>query len=145
MSQLFTPRKTKFRKPHKLNKGYINGIAPVREFTAPQGGNAVICFGSNVRVTSKQLEGLRMLCSKTTKTSKSGSFLIKPFCHQSVSKKPAETRMGGGKGAPDHYISRQKAGMPLLELFDVKPSDVEHIYYQTKSKIKGDLYLVENK
>lgn len=144
MSNLFEPKKVKFRKCHKGNKGKINGIAPAREFSSLQGGNYVICMKSNIRLESKHFTVVRMLCSKAIKSEKKGTFRISQFPNRGLTKKAAETRMGSGKGAPEKFVAMAKAGSVLIEFFDVPLSTIIQINSQITCKVPGGTELLLN-
>jgi large subunit ribosomal protein L16 len=65
-------------------------------------------------ITSQQIESSRVALTRFIK--KGGKLWIRIFPDKSVSKKPAETRMGKGKGAPDHWVAVVKPGRIMFEL-----------------------------
>lgn len=142
MSSMFEPRKTKFRKYHKGSKGRVLGQAAVREFSSAQSGDAVICINSNARLASAHFVVVRAICSKRIKALKKGHFKIVPFPHLNITKKAAETRMGGGKGAPDHYVSVLQKGSVLVEFFGVPSEAIQDIYHQLDCKLPAKLQLI---
>jgi large subunit ribosomal protein L16 len=72
-------------------------------------------------VTSRQIESARV--AMTRKIKRGGKVWINIFPHKPVSKKPAETRMGSGKGAPDQWVAVVKPGRVMFELAGV-PEDL---------------------
>lgn len=106
---MLQPRREKYRKVHK---GRIRGKA--------SRGNQVVFgeFGlkslSATRVTARQIEAARVAMTRTIK--RAGKIWIRIFPHKSVTKKPAETRMGSGKGAPDHHVAIVRPGTVLFEM-----------------------------
>jgi large subunit ribosomal protein L16 len=66
------------------------------------------------RLTSRQIEAGRI--ALTRKMKRGAKVWIRVFPHKPVSKKPAETRMGKGKGGPDHWVAIIKPGMVLYEI-----------------------------
>ena len=109
------PSRTKYRKVHK---GRIRGDA--------QSGNTV-SFGefgiqslSRGRMTSQQIEAARVAMTRSLK--RKGKVWIRVFPHKPVTKKPAETRMGKGKGSVDHWVCVVHAGRILFEMEGVAPS-----------------------
>jgi large subunit ribosomal protein L16 len=68
-------------------------------------------------MTSRQLEAARRAMVRYVK--RGGKIWIRVFPDKPVSKKPAETRMGGGKGAPDHWVAVVKPGRVLFEIAGV--------------------------
>jgi large subunit ribosomal protein L16 len=69
-------------------------------------------------ITARQIEATRRVFVRHLH--RGGKLWIRVFPDKSVTKKPAETRMGGGKGAPDHWVAVVKRGRILFELADVK-------------------------
>lgn len=69
-------------------------------------------------MTSRQLEAARRAIVRYIK--RGGKIWIRVFPDKPVSKKPAETRMGGGKGAPDHWVAVVKPGRVLFEIAGVR-------------------------
>ncbi len=103
------PKKTKFRKAFK---GRIKGVATV---------GTDVSFGSfglkalePARITERQIEAARKTISRCMK--RAGRIWIRIFPDVPVSKKPAEVRMGSGKGSPEYWICRVKPGRILFEL-----------------------------
>ena len=106
---MLSPKKTKFRKAFK---GRIKGFAT---------GGTDINFGSYglkalepARVTDRQIEAARKTISRCMK--RAGRIWIRIFPDVPVSKKPAEVRMGSGKGSPEYWVCRVKPGRVLFEL-----------------------------
>jgi len=73
------------------------------------------------RITSRQIEAARIALTRHVK--RGGKVWIRIFPDKPISKKPAETRMGKGKGGPDHWVAVIKPGRVLYEL-DGVPEDV---------------------
>lgn len=106
---MLQPKKTKYRKPQK---GRIKGMA--------QRGNEV-SFGSyglktleRGFITSRQIEATRITISRAMK--REGKFWIRIFPSKSITKKPAEVRMGKGKGSPEYWAAPVRPGTVLFEL-----------------------------
>jgi large subunit ribosomal protein L16 len=107
------PKRVKYRKVHK---GRRKGSA--------QSG-ATIVFGDfgmraeeSAWVTARQIEATRRVFVRHLH--RGGKLWIRVFPDKAVTKKPAETRMGGGKGTPDHWVAVVRRGKILFELADVK-------------------------
>ena len=106
---MLQPKKTKFRKAFK---GRIKGDA--------KGGSALNfgAYGLKAlepdRVTARQIEAARRAITRHMK--RAGRVWIRVFPDVPVSKKPAEVRMGSGKGAPEFWAARVKPGRVLFEL-----------------------------
>ncbi|HEX7074386.1 MAG TPA: 50S ribosomal protein L16 [Hyphomicrobiaceae bacterium] len=113
---MLQPKRTKFRKAHK---GRIHGQAK---------GGTTLNFGSYglkalepERVSARQIEAARRAITRHMK--RAGRVWIRVFPDVPVSKKPAEVRMGSGKGAPELWVCRVKPGRIMFEL-DGVPDDV---------------------
>lgn len=71
-------------------------------------------------ITSNQIESARIAMTRSIR--RGGKVFIKIFPHKSVTKKPAEVRMGSGKGAPEYWVAVVKPGRVMFELEGV-PED----------------------
>src|SRR5881296_2822829 len=113
---MLQPMRTKFRKAHK---GRIKGIATsgIELAFGRYGLKAV----EPERVTARQIEAARRALTRHMK--RAGRVWIRVFPDVPVSKKPAEVRMGSGKGAPEFWVCRIKPGRILFEV-DGVPRDV---------------------
>ncbi len=109
---MLQPKRVKFRKSHK---GHRRGKA--------QAGNTIIfgAFGlqalESAWITSQQIEAARRAMTRHVR--RGGNIWIRIFPDKPVTRKPAETRMGGGKGAPDHWVAVVKPGRMLFEMAGV--------------------------
>ena len=106
------PKKVKYRRQHR---GRMKGMS--------KAGNQ-IAFGEYglqalepVWITSQQIEAARIAMTRHIK--RGGKVWIKIFPHKPVTEKPAETRMGSGKGAPEYWVAVVKPGRILFELAGV--------------------------
>jgi large subunit ribosomal protein L16 len=106
---MLQPKRTKFRKAHK---GRIHGLAT---------SGATLAFGQfglkamePERITARQIEAARRALTRNMK--RAGRVWIRVFPDVPVSKKPAEVRMGSGKGAPELWVARIKPGRILIEI-----------------------------
>ena len=106
---MLAPQKVKYRKPQK---GRTKGMA-IRGSYVSFG-----TFGLKALepgwITSRQIEAARIVLSRSIK--KVGRVWIRIFPHKAITKKPAETRMGKGKGSPDSWVSIIKPGRILYEV-----------------------------
>ena len=103
------PKRVKYRKTHK---GHRRGRAQV--------GNTVV-FGDfglqaleSAWLTSRQIEAARRAMTRYIR--RGGQIWIRIFSDKPVTKKPAETRMGGGKGPLDHWVAVVKPGRIIFEM-----------------------------
>ena len=106
---MLQPSKTKFRKAHK---GRIRGIATSAKDLAF--GQYGLKATEPERVTARQIEAARRALTRHMK--RAGRVWIRVFPDVPVSKKPAEVRMGSGKGTPELWVARVKPGRILFEI-----------------------------
>jgi large subunit ribosomal protein L16 len=106
---MLQPKRVKHRKMHR----------PMLRGKAHKGNT--IAFGSyglqsmaHSRITARQIEAARI--AMTRKVKRGARIWIRIFPHLSITKKPAETRMGKGKGAPDHWVALVKPGTVMFEM-----------------------------
>lgn len=106
---MLQPARTKYRKAHK---GRNRGVAV---------NGCLVSFGdyglkalANGRITARQIEAARRAITRSIK--RSGKIWIRIFPDKPVSKKPAEVRMGSGKGNPEFWCSEIKQGKVLYEM-----------------------------
>ncbi len=113
---MLSPNRTKYRKRHK---GRIRGVAK---------GGTDVTFGDyglqaidSGKLTARQIEAARIAMTRHTK--RRGKIWIRIFPDKPITKKPAETRMGKGKGAVEAWVAVIKRGRVLYEMQGV-PEDV---------------------
>jgi large subunit ribosomal protein L16 len=113
---MLSPRKVKHRKQHR---GSMRGLAK---------GGTEVSFGDYGLqavtagwITNRQIEAARIAMTRYIK--RGGKVWINIFPHKSYTKKPAETRMGSGKGSPEGWVAVVKPGRVMFELSGV-PEDV---------------------
>src|ERR1700716_4649067 len=111
---MLAPKRSKYRKAHK---GRIHGVA--------KGGTSLNfgAFGLKAvdpgRITARQIEAARRTITRHIR--RVGRVWIRIFPDVPVSSKPAEVRMGSGKGSPEFWIARVKPGRIMFELDGVTP------------------------
>ena len=105
---MLAPKKVKYR---KKQKGRRRGLA-YRGSTLNFGDYGVIALDA-AWITSRQIESARVAISREMK--RSGKLWIRIFPDKPVTKKPAETRMGKGKGAPEYWVAVVKPGRIMFE------------------------------
>lgn len=106
---MLAPKKMKYRKQHK---GRVRGVA--QNGTHLAFGELGLVAMETGRITARQIEAARI--ALTRKTKRGGQVWIKLFPDVPVSKKPAEVRMGKGKGSVDHYVAKVRPGRILYEI-----------------------------
>ncbi len=106
------PKRVKYRRQHR---GRMKGQS--------KGGSTIVFgeFGLQALepawITSQQIEAARIAMTRHIK--RGGKVWIKIFPHKPVTEKPAETRMGSGKGSPEYWVAVVKPGRVLFELAGV--------------------------
>jgi large subunit ribosomal protein L16 len=106
---MLMPKKQKFR---KQMKGKNVGVAT--RGTEVSFGAFGLKAEANERITSRQIEAARRAMTRYIK--RGGKIWIRIFPDTPVTRKPAEVRMGSGKGAVDHYVAKVRAGRMLFEM-----------------------------
>jgi large subunit ribosomal protein L16 len=113
---MLAPKRSKYRKAHK---GRVHGLAK---------GGTELNFGAYGlkasdpgRITARQIEAARRAITRHIR--RAGRVWIRIFPDVPVSQKPAEVRMGSGKGSPEFWICRVKPGRIMFEL-DGVPGDI---------------------
>ncbi len=106
---MLQPKREKFRRHHR---GRMSGVAQTGSSLAF--GTVALQALEPGWVTSRQIEAARIALTRHIK--RGGRVWIRFFPDKPVSKKPLETRMGKGKGAPDHYVAVVRPGRILYEI-----------------------------
>jgi large subunit ribosomal protein L16 len=106
---MLMPKKTKYRKQHK---GTNTGNAA--RGTQVSFGQFALKAETAERITSRQIEAARRAMTRYIK--RGGKIWIRIFPDVPITKKPAEVRMGSGKGSVDHYAARVKPGRIMFEM-----------------------------
>ena len=112
MSPMLMPKRVKHRKVHR---GRMKGTSK---------GGTRLAFGEYGLqalqagwLSSREIEAARVALTRHIK--RGGKVWINVFPHKPITKKPAETRMGGGKGAPENWVAVVKPGKIIFELSGV--------------------------
>ena len=132
---MLEPTRVKFRRVHRGNR---RGMAK---------GGTEVNFGSYGLkamepgwITARQIEASRVAISRFVR--KVGKMWIRIFPDKPITKKPLETRMGKGKGAPEYWVSNVKPGRILFEVEGI-PRDVAHKAFKNAgSKLPNKTKLV---
>jgi large subunit ribosomal protein L16 len=125
---MLSPKRTKYRKAHK---GRIHGLAK---------GGTTLNFGAfglkatePGRITARQIEAARRAITRHIK--RVGRVWIRVFPDVPVSQKPAEVRMGSGKGSPEFWVARVKPGRIMFELDGVSPQVAREAFDLAAAKL----------
>ena len=141
---MLQPKKTKFR---KQQKGRIKGIA--------QRGHSIAfgTFGLKAiepgRITSRQIEASRIAVTRYMK--REGQVWIRIFPDKPITRKPAEVRMGKGKGSPEYWVAVVKPGTILFESVGISLEDAKEslrlaamkLPIKTKFIVKRDYVIIK--
>jgi large subunit ribosomal protein L16 len=126
---MLSPARTKFRKQHK---GRIHGAAKA---------GTILNFGAfglkamePNRITAREIEAARRAITREMK--RAGRVWIRVFPDVPVSKKPAEVRMGSGKGAPEYWVAKIKPGRVLFEVDGVDEATAREAMRLGASKLR---------
>jgi large subunit ribosomal protein L16 len=113
---MLMPRRVKHR---KVQRGRMSG---------PAKGGTTVAFGEYglatlepAWITSRQIEAARRAMTRSVK--RGGKIWIRVFPDKPATKKPAETRMGSGKGAPDHWVAVVRPGRILFEMAGIDQAE----------------------
>lgn len=106
---MLLPKKTKYR---KVRIGKNEGNATRGNYIAF--GDYALQSQSNERVTSRQIESARQAMTRYIK--RGGKIWIRIFPHTPVTKKPQDVKMGSGKGNPEYFAAKVKAGTVMFEM-----------------------------
>lgn len=112
---MLLPRKTKYR---KVRKGKNEGIATRGHYVAF--GDYGLQSQSNNDITSRQIESARQAMTRHIK--RGGKIWIRIFPHTPRTRKPQDVKMGSGKGNPEFFVAKVKAGTVLFEMKGVDES-----------------------
>ena len=133
---MLSPKKTKYRKQFK---GRIHGNSK---------GNYALNYGSfglkalqPERITSRQIESARKAITRHLK--RAGKMWIRIFPDVPVSKKPAEVRMGKGKGSNEYWACRVKPGRIMFEIDGVNSADAKKAMSLAAAKLPIKCKFVE--
>ena len=106
---MLLPKKTKYR---KIRKGRNNGVASRCNYVAF--GDYGLQSLSNERINSRQIESARQAMTRYIK--RGGKIWIRIFPHIAVTRKPQDVKMGSGKGNPEFFVAKVKAGTVMFEM-----------------------------
>lgn len=136
MSPMLMPKRVKHR---KVQRGRMKGIAK---------GGLKLSFGEYGLqalepgwITSKQIEAARIALTRSIK--RGGKVWINVFPHKPITKKPAETRMGGGKGVPEQWVAVVKPGKIMFELSGVSEEIAREAIRLASNKLSIDTKFIK--
>lgn len=125
---MLMPKKLKYRKVQKGRKGGLSKGARELEF-GEFGLQAVeACW-----ITAQQIEAVRVTISRKLK--KEGKFFLRIFPDKPITKKPAETRMGKGKGNVESWVAVVKRGRIMFEISGLDEASAKDAFKSAKYKL----------
>ena len=135
---MLLPKRTKFRKAHK---GRIRGLA--KGGTQLNFGSYGLKAVSPERVTARQIEAARRAITRHLR--RAGRVWIRIFPDVPVSSKPAEVRMGKGKGTPEFWVARVKPGRIMFEIDGVSWDLAREAFTLAAAKLPLDTRIVRRR
>ena len=135
---MLMPKRVKHR---RVQRGRMKGVATKGNLVSYGEYGLVAC--EPAWITANQIEAARIAMTRYIK--RGGNVYIKIFPHKSVTKKPAEVRMGSGKGAPEYWVAVVKPGRVMFEIGGVSEEDAREairlaghkLPIKTKFVVKG--------
>lgn len=125
---MLMPKKTKYRKAFK---GRIKGKATKGNTVVY--GDIGLASASKGKLTSRQIESARIAINRYLK--RGGKVVIRIFPHKPITKRPAEVRMGKGKGSVEGYIAAVKEGTVLFEVGGVSEELAREAFRRASHKL----------
>ena len=125
---MLMPKRVKYRRVHR---GRMKGKATRGNFVAY--GDFGLQATEPCWITSNQIEAARIAMTRYTK--RGGQVWIKIFPDKPVTAKPAETRMGSGKGTPEYWVAVVKPGKVLFEMDGVSEEDAKEAMRLASTKL----------
>jgi large subunit ribosomal protein L16 len=133
---MLMPKRIKYRKHHRGNRKGKSTRANKLDF-----GEYGLQALEPAWVSARQLEAARVAITKFLK--KSGKVWLRVFPDKPVTKKPAETRMGKGKGAPEFWVAVVKTGRVLFELEGLTHTDAREALRLAASKLPCRTHILQ--
>lgn len=130
------PSKPKFR---KQQKGTMRGVAKSGQFV--EFGDYGMQILERGRITNQQIEACRVAINRYF--SRKGKVWIRIFPDKPITKKPAETRMGKGKGGTDHWVAVALPGRILFEVANVTREEAQTALLKAAAKLPYRTRFVE--
>lgn len=138
---MLSPKRVKHRKQQRRVKRQLYGVAQ-RGDSVSFGDYGLVALEGEW-LTNRQIEAARI--AMTRKIKRGGKVWIRIFPDVPYTKKPAETRMGKGKGNPEHWVAAVKAGVVMFELAGVERDLAEAALGLAASKLPIKTRIVSRK
>ena len=133
---MLMPERVKYR---KQQRGRIRGKATRGNYVAF--GDYGIQALEPSYITARQIEAVRLVLIQAVR--KTGKLWIRIFPDKPITKKPAETRMGGGKGDVDHWVAVVRPGKVLFEMSGISEEEAARLTKQAGFKLPIKVRLVK--
>ena len=128
---MLSPKRVRFRKRQRRVKRTLGGLA-TRGNTIAFGDYGLVALEPKW-ITNRQIEAARIAMTRHIK--RGGKVWIRIFPDVPYTKKPAETRMGKGKGTPEYWVAAVRRGTVLFEIAGVAPELAESALHLASSKL----------
>ena len=125
---MLQPNRVKYRRPHIIR--YEGKAKGGKEVSFGEFGLQAV---TGNWVTDRQIEAVRVVLSRYTK--REGKIYIRIFPHLAKTKKPAEVRMGSGKGSPEYWVAVVKKNRVMFEIGGVPEEVAMHALHQASYKL----------
>ncbi|NLL74248.1 MAG: 50S ribosomal protein L16 [Erysipelothrix sp.] len=125
---MLMPKRTKYRKPHRLS---YEGRSKAGR-TVAFGEYGLVAESGNY-VSNRQIESARIAMTRHMK--RGGKVWIKIFPHLAITKKPLEVRMGSGKGSPEGWVAVVKPGRVMFEIAGVDEETAKEAFRLASHKL----------
>lgn len=133
---MLSPKRVKWRRQFRGNfKGFAYSGSDLSF------GDFGIIATQPGRINSRQIEATRIAISRSVK--RAGKLWIRIFPHLPITKKPAEVRMGKGKGAPDHWTAKVRPGSMIFEINGVTKEQAQEAFRLASHKLPVKVKFLE--
>ena len=133
---MLSPKRTKYR---KVQKGILKGKA--QKGTKVTNGEYGIQALEPAWITANQIESVRVTISRYTK--KVGKSWIKIFPDKPITKHPAESRMGSGKGNPEYFVAAVKPGRVMFEIAGLDEATSKEVLTKAMHKLPNKCRIIK--
>ncbi len=133
---MLQPKRVKYRRPHIIKYEGLSKAGNEVSF-----GEYGLQATSGNYVSDRQIEACRIVLSRYTK--KGGKVWIRIFPHLAKTKKPAEVRMGSGKGSPEYWVAVVKKNRVMFEVAGIPEEDAIHALKQASYKLNVKTRIVK--
>jgi large subunit ribosomal protein L16 len=133
---MLQPKRVKYRRPHIIRYEGISKAGTTVAF-----GDYGLQATTGNRVSDRQIEAVRVVLSRYIK--KGGKVYIRIFPQMAKTKKPAEVRMGSGKGNPEYWVAVVKKNRVMFEIGGVADADAIEALHQASYKLNVKCRIVK--